>query len=408
MGVLYIIFFCIYFSLTLYFVWRRDVFYGGYYIFLFIYVIFFIFSYLYYPAFSEEIGGFFGYDFFLEFYLFIFLSFLSFLFFLLLLDRLVVGYNFRIVVGTSLRRSSFSFSVFVLLYASAYSYFLFTSYDGLSYDTFSSGRFFYFGVFFKYLTVILYLSYFLFRVSRSRFLGFLFVLVFLLWGVGVLKIGSRTDVLSFLLGYAFLNIMIYRLGVEVKFPYLKYSVVALFSLASLIVIELYRGAGISSLEIERMILVKDYFAPSHVLMASIYYDLVDPIHVIKSNLFNFLFGLGYPYLQTEPGNMMLDGSSSRSTGYAMYVFSEGYMFSGFLGFLYNGFVVSLFLIFTRRIFKFRSLYMECFWVGLISMQIANLVRGQTMYFMKDIYTIYLPILILLILVNAISWRRRSE
>tara|TARA_R110000744_G_scaffold346512_1_gene452024 strand:- start:1889 stop:3124 length:1236 start_codon:yes stop_codon:yes gene_type:complete len=405
--ILFIILFTLFFIISFAYVWRKDSFYGGYYFFLYVYVIFFMVSYIYYPGFSKDIGGFFGYDIFYEFYFFISFSFGFFLFFLFLFDAIFHGKISGVKVNFALRldRVSIPYIVFFGLYLCLYSYLLVTDYEKINYDSFSTGAFFTFGVTFKYLSSLLYVTYFLYKISNKKLYGFVFILAFSFWMLGAIKIGSRTDILSFFLGYTFLNIALVRYGVVKRLPYIRYVLIASALVVLMLLIEKYRGSGIEELSLERRILVKDYFAPAHILMASIYHNLIDPMNVFLSNFFNLFFGLNYPYLQTAPGNIMLDGSSSRSTGFAMYVFSEGYMFSGFLGFIYNGFFVALFLVFTRRVFWFKYVYLECFWVGLVSMQIANLVRGQTMYFLKDFYIIYLPMLFLLIVLSGLYKKR---
>ncbi|MFP6844057.1 MAG: hypothetical protein VB958_02460, partial [Thalassolituus sp.] len=144
----------------------------------------------------------------------------------------------------------------------------------------------------------------------------------------------------------------------------------------------------------KAVIVKDYFAPLHILFATMHYELVDPLNVMKSNFYNTFVMMGYPYLQTGVGNILLEGSSSRSTGYAMHIFSEGYMFCGWLGLIYNCVVVTTGILIWRSLSLSSSFRFNCFAIGLVAMQFANVSRGQSMYFIKDIYMIFIPAIVL--------------
>ena len=87
------------------------------------------------------------------------------------------------------------------------------------------------------------------------------------------------------------------------------------------------------------ILLKDYYAPFHILIAAMALEYVYSWEVAVSNSANSLFLLNHPYLQATVADLFNPGVSTRSTGYAFYIFSEGYLVMGWLGFLYNGLVV---------------------------------------------------------------------
>ena len=83
------------------------------------------------------------------------------------------------------------------------------------------------------------------------------------------------------------------------------------------------------------LLFQDYYHPSHTLFISMYYDIIDPLEVIKSNLANSLVLLKYPYLTTtivarESGEM-----EGRGIGWGYHYFVEGFNAMGFLGVFYN-------------------------------------------------------------------------
>ena len=185
----------------------------------------------------------------------------------------------------------------------------------------------------------------------------------------------------------------------------------LVALIGLVALENIRS-GVSNGEnsLARAIIFKDYFAPGHMLIASMYYDLIDPIHVLLSNFYNSMVMFNYPYLQTPVGNKLIEGSSSRSTGFAMYIFSEGYMFCGWCGTVYNGIVATLGIIFWRMFSRSNNYAFNAFAMGLVGTQLANIVRGQSSYFIKDFYMLFIIAFVLYFLMTGFKpiFSRKAE
>ncbi|MCT7500217.1 hypothetical protein N5S76_10545 [Aliarcobacter cryaerophilus] len=216
-----------------------------------------------------------------------------------------------------------------------------------------------------------------------------------------IKIGSRTDIVALFLGIMVYELYISVLDKTILKKLILFSILGLVVLSLLIVLEQFRSAVSDDTNLAKMILFKDYYAPGHILIASMFYDIVDPINVILSNLYNSLVLMNYPYLQTEIGNKLIEGSSSRSTGYAMYIFSEGFLFAGWYGgFVYNGIIVSLGIILWRCMSRSNYSHYNAFIIGLTSTQLANMARSQSMYFIKDIYMIFVIAIILYYLITG--------
>ena len=150
------------------------------------------------------------------------------------------------------------------------------------------------------------------------------------------------------------------------------------------------------------ILFKDYFAPGHILIAAMHYNFVDPVNVVLSNFYNSLILMDYPYLQTAVGDSLVEGSSSRSTGFAMYIFSEGYMFAGWLGFIYNGVVVSSGIVLWRWFSRSDNIFYNAFIIGLTASQLANIARSQSSYFVKDMYMVFMFSVVLYFVMTGIG------
>jgi hypothetical protein len=98
----------------------------------------------------------------------------------------------------------------------------------------------------------------------------------------------------------------------------------------------------------------------------------------------------HPYLQSTITELFNPGVASRSAGYAFFVFTEGYLFLGLAGFLYNGVVLMLGWALWRKLARTSSREFNLFLLALMGCMIVNLVRGQTSYFIKYLYTFVLP------------------
>jgi hypothetical protein len=157
----------------------------------------------------------------------------------------------------------------------------------------------------------------------------------------------------------------------------------------------YQGGVIEGL------ILKDYYSPAHILLGAMSLDYVDTWEVLKSNACNGLILFNYPYLQTTVADLFNPGVSSRSASYAFYIFSEGFLAMGWLGWIYNAVVV------CGGFFSWRILACSdyrpyrLFVYALLGTQIVNLVRGQSSYFLKTGYMFLLPSFVLFFLLTGI-------
>ena len=131
---------------------------------------------------------------------------------------------------------------------------------------------------------------------------------------------------------------------------------------------------------------------------------VDFIEVITSNVSNTLFKLNYPYLQEPITEMINPGVANRSQGYAFYLFTEGFVFMGYLGFIYNAFMLYFGLSVWYRIQNSNNSYYSIVLISIMCTQFANIARSQSSYFYKDIYMFFFPVLILLFLCSGLRPR----
>jgi hypothetical protein len=167
-------------------------------------------------------------------------------------------------------------------------------------------------------------------------------------------------------------------------------------LVFLLYIENTRGEGnesLSELSSTQKFILKDYFGPAHMLYAVIGLDYIDPVFVVKSNFANSLILLDVDYLQMPITEKINPGIANRSQGYAFYLFTEGFFFMGFWGFIYNSLMLmsclSLWHVISSSVNKYYNFIIIC----ILSTQLANLARNQSSYFIKDILVFVTPLII---------------
>ena len=77
---------------------------------------------------------------------------------------------------------------------------------------------------------------------------------------------------------------------------------------------------------------------------------------------------------------------------------------GWLGFLYNGLVVFAGMMLWRLMANSNCKYYNLFMIALVSTQIVNITRGQSSYFVKDIYMFFIPAMALFFLATGLRPR----
>jgi len=380
---------------------RREVFVALIYLLLFVYAIFTEIGYAFYPELSLRIGAYFGAELFHEFSVFVALSFVAYFVAITGLLRVTREFAYEVVESRLPALGNALVAVLATHLILMASYFT-RHYNELSYANASDEAFladqgpayFLFSVGFKMMVgvvLVLYVSFRLREKLRLRVDPRVILLLMLLEGALFLgiaqKVGSRQDVLALALGIAVFE---YQTGFElVRLARLAAGLSAV--LIGLYFMEVGRSEGLlDDQTMIEVILFKDYYMPSHILLASMAFEFVDPLEVIRSNFFNALVRFDYPFLQMTVGDMFSPVVSTRSASFAFYAFSEGYIAAGRLGFLYNGLVVGAGTLVWRRLASSANACYGLFMLALVSTQAANIVRSQSSYFFKDIYMVFLP------------------
>ena len=404
----------------------KSLFFGATFMFLFIYSIFAEIGYRFYPELSMALKVFFGQEYFLRFYLFNFASFLCSYLLLLLCLPLFVNWrpytlvrqkrvpNRGIFIGCVLTLNTYLISYFVVYY------------ERLNYMTMASAStledlgvpfaIFIWGLkFMAPLCVMLFVQWRCANTDHSistfgkklNFLMFASCLVVL--GVIATHNGDRTDILAVALG-----IFLVEVSRGINWRKVSYMCVAVaIVVAGLNRVKEVREAGnadVVEVSNERRILMNDYYAPAHMLYGALAYEYVNPLVVLKSNCCNSLFMLKSPLLQTYIMELVDPGTTSRTASYAFYLFTEGYMFMGGWGFLYNAIMLVFWIWIWDRMRSSRNVNYNQVILGVAATQLANIARSQSAYFAKDLYMLFGPLFVLLYLSSGlypevISWRR---
>lgn len=161
----------------------------------------------------------------------------------------------------------------------------------------------------------------------------------------------------------------------------------------------------------RRIVVNDYYPPVHMLFASVALDMVEPKVALQSVAANTVFLLGQPYIQAEITERFLSERQSRSASYAFYCFTEGYVVAGMWGVMYNAIVFGALVGMWRRMAACGNAHFRAFMLALIIAQCANMVRGQSSYFIRTVYFYILPVVawvMIALRMKLILWRSTRD
>jgi hypothetical protein len=246
--------------------------------------------------------------------------------------------------------------------------------------------------------------------GRSRFEQLLTAAAFAALGavfvLTAVKSGNRTDILSVTLGIVMLEVGMAWMAATgvIRIPSLgrvaRTAGGAALGLCGMLALAAFVQrnrviSDVATLPLEYRVFFNDYYSPAHMLFASMAMDYVHPWTVVKSNLANsFLLGgaLGVPYLQQDLGNIIAPGSSSRSTGFAFFIFAEGFIAAGWGGILYNGMLITFGLALWRRQARTTDLHYNAVVLAITAMQWAVVSRSGTHLLVRNYLLILLPML----------------
>ena len=199
--------------------------------------------------------------------------------------------------------------------------------------------------------------------------------------------GSRSDILAITLGL----VLIWMYGRKIRFK--QILILGLVAIIFLILAGLafaLRG-GSNDGTLAETLLQQDYSGPAYNILAVIGKDIVDPLLVVKSQFLKLFPLLGGDWLYMPIGKRAFSGvemSGSQSMGFHPFV--EGYMFAGFIGFIYNGIVVGLGLMLWKRFMSTNDERFNRYMFAVMGCLFFALVREQTIWFVRYIYYSFIP------------------
>lgn len=220
-------------------------------------------------------------------------------------------------------------------------------------------------------------------------------------------LGNRTDPAALALGILFYESLKNKIDFKMILRTFAIIFVAVVSLSVVEFIRYENNYSVSTLT-ERIVR-NDYFAPAHMLFAAIAFDFVDASEAWRSISNNALILQNYPYLQEKVTDLFNPGVATRSAGYAFYVLSEGYIMLGFLGVFYNAAVISLFVRIWAMAACTDSRVINVMIQTVLATMCINVVRSQSSQFIKVLYTYFIPVMIVLVIMLglAMTLRRRA-
>jgi len=244
------------------------------------------------------------------------------------------------------------------------------------------------------------------EILTGRVFVFLYGMLLLGFFVASARLGNRTDPTAFLLGVLLLE----ALSRELRLRTIAWGAfLALLALLAISAIEIFRyreGDGGGGLPLVERIVRNDYYAPAHMLFAAVAFNFVDPMLVIRSNSANALILFGQPYLQQPITDIFRMDLATRSAGYAFYIFTEGWMFAGRWGVLYNALIPSAGLWVWNKLSSSDNRFASMLLKMLFASMLINVTRGQSSYFIKYLYTFIFPNVGIAMLIVGLRFRLR--
>lgn len=395
-----------------------------YYFFLFLYTIFSQIGYVYFPELVMDLSSqqYYGPEIFPQYWMFVFLSFLCIYLFAVLVLRKRFSFlptlhitNVRIMAGRMpINEVLFGFLVLVIEVFLLME--LHEKYSFLGYRTAELLKgnkiWFYLLYFNSFLIFLLYYRAQSLSASWKKNFYALFLLVCIATSLMTnIRMGGR--ITMFFLATAFIGFFIpekislvskkfwkgvlYAGAVAVALIVFSQTITAIRGVSETENIDGFVTVASNAdvfrrLTIFENLMTQDYFVPSLTIATSMYYNLIFPMTVLKSNVMGLIPLI--PHV-TLGGVFVEIVNPLKDAGYGYYILTEGYNAMGFWGVFYNMLTFVLgFKILHRLFAETTNQEFNRFARGVIAFIIISVVRGQSMYFVKAIYFVFFPGVIL--------------
>lgn len=374
---------------AIYIIWGKNRLFGLFCMVLYLYLLPTEITYRFFHQFSED---YWGKDVWYEFYGFVSLSLLTlFLFFRLNKEKFRV---YNVVYKKKSNTKWIGWSI-IIIYSVVTSYYLYTNIALISYHSLVENGNEGFGLDSITVTDTLVKSIPAFVILPLLSLNNKTILtkVFILYNIIIFFTyafitGNRSDMLSFFVAITLLWIYGRKLRLK-QIIYLGTFAILFLHIAG----QMSDLRGIESgSSLAETLLKQDYMAPAYNILGVQAKQIVTPMTVISSNIHKIFPSMGgeWLYMVIGPKIFSFDVSASASAGF--HSFTEGYLFVGFCGFLYNGIVMGALITLWYRFMRtnddnfnrFMFALMGCLFFAIIS-------RGQYVHYIRNIYMNFLPV-----------------
>ncbi len=377
--------------------------YGNFCILYLLYTFFSIYGYINYGSEINRMAynQYYGVNKSFYIYYFYILGFIVVLTLLLKYLNKIKCFNFRIKVGNKNKKIESVYFIINILFIMILSIFLISNYNRASYfdqRILKSNKLWFFA--FNFSIYLIVINFYLGRDKGRKkifyyILGTIIAIFFLLTA---LKFGQRIQILN--LTFGVITVLLLNIKKSLYKIILKKEII-LISLSFISLSQYIRGnrGGIKDLKFEfsmdlitsvfgKTMVFQDYLIPSYTLLTSIEKKIFLPVDVIKSNILNTLIIFNYPTLGSLISRII---EPKASKGYGYFILSEGYNLCGGLGILvliiYIAFIFKFYFeVLTNTLDKKFNILMS----SVISMYLLNIVRSQSLFFLKGILMFYLP------------------
>ena len=372
---------------AVYIIWGKNRLYGLFSMVLYLYLLPTEITYRFFRQFSDF---YWGRDVWYEFYAFVSFSLLSLFVFLNIKQGSKKVYN---VISKKRHNTRWIGWLFVSLYSIVASYFLFTNIALISYHSlvengdegFALNAITITDVLVRSLPAFVILP-LLAQKNKTLVIHLLAFYNIVLYFSYAFITGNRSDMLSFVLSL----VLLWLYGRKLMLKQIVYLAVCaiMFLYVAGAMMELRGGEAGNSLA--ETLLKQDYLAPAYNIVGVQAKKYVDPIAVVSSNIQKIFPALGgeWLYILVAPKIFQIDFTASQSAGF--HPFTEGYMFGGFFGFIYNGIVIGSLLLLWNRFMSTNNKAFNRFMFALMGCLFFSLIRAQSINFIRFIYLDFLP------------------
>lgn len=408
-----IIFYILLIFIIIYYSYKYDVVYGNFVSIYFLYTFFSIFGYLIYKervnvmVYNQYYGvgeSFYKYYFYICFFILVLTIVLN-------LSRKIKIFRVQLRVFTSKSKISyylsFGLNILILLILTKN---IMQNYNQASYysqQILKTNKLWFFLFNFSiYLITINLIAFKELKQKKLIILNLFYIIIFLITAI---KFGQRIQILNLIIGLITIIISNRRNIYTIIFNKIFICLVLLFVFLSQFIrgtrgkasnIEFSFNTDLFTSLFSEKLVFQDYLIPSFSLLTSIEKKIWMPLDVLKSNFINLSIVFDYPSLGSIMSRI-IDPEGVK--GYGYFILTEAYNFGyGYGIVLYILYIALLFKFYIEVLLNFSDNHLNILMRAVVSMYMLNIIRSQSLFFLKGIIMFYIPSVIIF---NMLTQRR---